>query len=458
MPKLTGSLTTYPARVSFAWYLSLIAMGALVLAHPVCHAPDEPAISSLDAVFTSTSACCVTGLAVRSTAHDFSFVGQLVILLLIQLGGIGIMTVTTFVVFHLGGRQSLRHRAVLAETVGVRAEADLKWILRNVLVLTLKLEAVGFVLLAARNLFDHPPLSALWHALFHSVSAFCNAGFALYDDSLMQYQGDPLVNLTVSLLIITGGIGFPVILDLKRHWHGPWSGRWERLNLHSKLMLTGTTVLIVLGTAAFLALEWDGVLIGIPYWQRPLVAMFHAVSCRTAGFNTVEIASLTNASLFISILLMAIGAGPCSTAGGFKVSTIAVLVLRAWASFRGRTRIDLARRTIPRDTVERATTTAVVFSVIAIVALTTLLVIEQSSSPHPESQQAFLDAAFELVSALGTVGLSTGMTPQLSPAGRMIVIGLMFMGRLGPITVFIALSRSERKDSVEFPAEEPLIG
>ncbi len=458
MVELKGSLVKYPARASLVWYLGLIAIGALLLAHPVCHRSKEKPVTPLDATFTSTSAVCVTGLVVRSTEHDFSIFGQTVILILIQLGGIGIMTVTTYVMFHLGGRENLRRRLVLSAAVGTNSNTDLKWILRNVILFTLVFEGAGFLLLAVRNMFDYEPHLALWHAIFHSVSAFCNAGFALHDNSLIRYQGDPLVNATVSILVVVGGIGFPVMLDLLDNWHGPWGKRWHRLSVHTKMMLIGTATLLVLGTASFLILEWDGVLDGMPYWKRTLVALFHSVSCRTAGFNTVDIASLTNAMLFISILLMIIGAGPCSTAGGFKVSTISVLVLRAWATFRGYTRVQFARRTIPHESFERAAATALLFSVIAILALTILLVIEQSATPHPQSQGLFLDAAFEVVSALGTVGLSTGMTSHLTDPGRVIVILLMFFGRLGPISVFIALSRSERHDPLEYPGEEPLIG
>ena len=325
MVRLTGSLVKYPARVSLVWYLALTAIGALILVHPACHRSTVQSISLLDAAFTATSATCVTGLAVRSTEHDFSLVGQVVILVLIQLGGIGIMTVTTFLMFQLGGRQNMRRRLVLSETLGADDHTDLRWILRNVILVTVGFEGAGTVLLGIRNLADYEPTVAVWHALFHSVSAFCNAGFALHDDSLTRYQGDLLVNFTVSTLIVAGGIGFPVMLDLWRNWHGPWSARWSRLCLHSKLMLLGTAPLLILGTASFLILEWDGVLQEMPHWKRPLVALFHSVSCRTAGFNTVDVASLTNAMLFISILLMAIGAGPCSTAGGLKVSTISVL-------------------------------------------------------------------------------------------------------------------------------------
>jgi trk system potassium uptake protein TrkH len=458
MFQFTGSLTKYPARASLLWYAGIIAAGAILLWMPACHGGSGRSISPLDALFTSTSATCVTGLVVRSTEHDFTFWGQLVILLLIQIGGIGIMTITTFMVFQFGGHGGLRDRVALSETLGAEPDVDLKWILRNVILMTAIFEGVGFLLLAVRGLFDHPPLTALWHALFHSVSAFCNAGFALHDDSLTRYQGDPLVNATICALVITGGLGFPVILDLKRNWYGTWRDRWDRLHLHSKLMLIGTATLLVVSTVAILWLEWDDALQSMPVFQRPLVAFFHAVSSRTAGFNTLEVASLTNASLFITVLLMLIGAGACSTAGGLKVSTVMVLILRARDAFLGKGKLHLFRRTVPRGTIDRAMVTTMLFLVTVFVALTMLLVIEQSSGPHPESQDVFLDALFEVASALGTVGLSTGVTPQLTAAGRVIVIVLMFLGRLGPISVFAALSRSEREEKVEFPGESPLIG
>jgi trk system potassium uptake protein TrkH len=458
MPRATGTIVTYPARASFAWYFVLIAVGAVTLMLPVCGQDAKPAISLLDAAFTATSAACVTGLAVRSTGHDFSLLGQIVILSLIQLGGIGIMTVTTLITFRLGGRANLRHRAVLAETLGVQSEPDLGWVLRSVFKLTLAIEAIGFVILATRNLMIDPPVQALWHALFHSVSAFCNAGFSLNDDSLMRYQGDPVVNLTISGLVISGGLGFPVMLDIQRNWQGPWAKRWERLCLHSKIMLIGTSALLVFGTGAFLTLEWDGILQEFSLGKKVLVSFFHSMSCRTAGFNTVDLGSLTNASLFISILLMMIGAGPCSTAGGFKVSTLMALILNALATLRGDKKISLFRRTVSPSVVTRATSTLLLFAVVAVLALTVLLVAEQSNVTHRESQAVFLDSMFEVFSALATVGLSTGFTSQLTDVGRCIIIILMFIGRLGPISVFVALSRDERTHKVEFPNEELLIG
>ena len=458
MPEFTGSLAKHPARSALAWYLGLIAVGTLVLWSTVCQSPStEKPISLLDALFTSTSATCVTGLAVRSTS-EFSWLGQLAILVLIQLGGVGIMTVTTFIMFSASGRADLRQKMTIAETLGGDPRADLRWLLGRVLIATLGFEAAGFVLLFARFLFSMSFPDAFWHALFHSVSAFCNAGFSLNDDSLESYRGDVVVNVTISLLIILGGIGFPVMLDVARNWHGTWRERWERLHLHSKTMVIGSLLLLVIPTFVFLVLEWNNSLADAPIWQRPMIAAFQSVTCRTAGFNTIPVSSLSNASIFIVVLLMMIGAGSCSTGGGAKVSTAAILVTYAWHAFRGREHINIARRTIPLVSVQRAVATVMLFVVLAIVALTLLLVAEQSVIPHSQSQGVFLDALFEVFSALGTVGLSTGMTPHLSVVGRVIIIALMFAGRLGPISVFVALSRSQKKSPVQYPPEEPLIG
>ncbi len=458
MAEFTGSLVKYPARASFVWYLGLIAIGVLLLMRPVCYAPTKPPISATDALFTATSATCVTGLSVRSTAHDFSLVGQVVILALIQLGGIGIMTVTTFLTFTFGGRESLRQRAAAVESFGNNTSTNLRWLLRNVILMTLLIEGLGFVVLAIRNLFDYPPATALWYALFHSVSAFCNAGFALADDSLVRYQGDPLVNFTIMALIVSGGIGFPVMIDLHRNRRMSLPKLWDALHLHSKMMLIGTAGLILFGTLMFLVLEWSNTLAGQPLGKKLLVSLFQSITPRTAGFNTVEIGALTNATLFVIMLLMLVGAGPCSTGGGFKVSTLMVLVLRAWSTFRGFHRVNVFRRTIPAEVMARATATALVFAVVAISALTSLLVIEQAQLPHVKSQGLFLEALFEVTSALATVGLSTGITPQLSEIGRVVIVLDMFIGRLGPISVFVALSRADRTPNLEFPQEEPLIG
>ncbi len=457
MSETIGSIRHYPARASFIGYLLVIALGTGVLSLGISRAKDRAPVSLLDAAFTSTSATCVTGLTVRSTGNDFSPIGQLAILLLIQTGGIGILTITTFVTFGSGMRTGLRERAVVAETLGTKG-GNLYSVLRSVVRMTLFFEGTGFVILAIRNLFEFPVGQALWQALFHSVSAYCNAGFGLFDDSMTRYQGDWVVNLTITTLVVMGGLGVPVLLDLQRVAKSPWNEWWRRLHLHSKFMLIGTAALLTLGTVSFLILEWDASLQSLPVHNRVLTAFFHSVSARTAGFNTINIGGLTNATLYILVLLMMIGAGPCSTAGGFKVSTLAAVLVRAWSAVRGYKRVNVFGRTISAEAIDRAIVTALMFAVVATVGLTTLLVLEQAEQPHPESQGLFMDALFEVTSALGTVGLSTGMTPHLTSAGRIVIIVLMFVGRLGPIGVAMAISRAERQQPVEFPQEDPLVG
>lgn len=473
MAKFTGSLVTYPARATFIWFAALILTGASVLALPLSHADPLQPVSFLDALFTSTSAACVTGLAVVSTPDRFSRFGQATILALIQLGGIGIITVTTFLTLRFGGRESLRQRAVIAATLG-SSEYDLRWVLRNVLMFVLGFEGIGFAVLALRNLVegDGPVGASLWEAFFHSVSAFCNAGFSLHNDSLCRYRGDVIVNLTIGALIVLGGLGFPVILDIRRHWGRSWADRWNAITLHSKMMLIGTVGLLGLGALAILALEWNHSLRELPLGEKLLAAGFQSVVPRTAGFQSIDLRHCTDATLFVIVLLMLIGAGPCSTAGGFKVSTFMVLLTNARAKLTGHLRVSLFRRSIPAEAIERAVATALIFAVVAAVALMGLLIVE------PATRHRFLPSVVEVASALGTVGLSvdpgtpdgpatepdpenpsvSALTPSLSPAGKIIIIGLMFLGRLGPISVFLALSLSERKDRLEFPNEEILIG
>jgi len=463
LARFVGSLARHPARASFFWYGAVVAVGAVLLAQKFCREPGIERIEPIDAVFTSTSALCVTGLTVRSTGDEFSLPGQLIILALIQLGGIGIITVTTFVTLQLGGRQDLHSRSLLADTLGAGSEPDLRWVLARVVRFTLTFELAGAALLSswfifADSSFDGAPLKAIWHAVFHAISAFCNSGFSLNSNSLARYQEDWFVNLTVMTLIISGGIGYPVMIDVSRNWRGPWRDRWGRLLLHTKMMIVGTVALILLGTVAVLVLEWDDALVGMGLHQRILVAMFQSVTCRTAGFNTVDLPTLTNATLFVMILLMMVGAGPCSTGGGFKVSTFTVLLLRAWTTFRGGTRVSIARRTLPEEVIDRAITTALLFAVVSVIGLTCLLAIEQSAKGVPSQQFPFRDALFEVASALGTVGLSTGLTPHLTTAGKVIIIVLMFVGRLGPITVVAALSLAGRAQPIAYASEEPLIG
>ena len=456
MAEFTGSLASYSARWSFFTYLGAIAIGTGLLALPASRAPDQPVLTIVDAAFTATSACCVTGLTVRSTVEDFSPFGQGVILILIQLGGLGIMTITTLLIFQIGGEATVRQRAVIAETLGIKSARGLRQLALMVLVVVLCSEFIGFLLLTAATWGTREPMDVIWRAAFHSVSAFCNAGFSLGDDSLVAYNTDIPVNLIICGLVIVGGLGFPVLFDItSRLWSR--ESLWDRLHMHSKLMLLGTAGLLAFGAVSFWVFESDGVLSGQPLSNRVLLGLFHTTTCRTAGFHTVEYGSLSSATLFLTILLMAIGAGPGSTGGGFKVSTFMTLLTRAGASFRGQERANFAKRTIPERAVERATATALVFVAIAFVALVALLGVENGGKAA-ERPRWFLDASFECISALGTVGLSTGITASLTIPGKFILAILMLLGRLGPITVAVALSRQRPTYQPNYPEEEPLVG
>lgn len=456
MAQLTGSLTSYPARVSFTAYVFTILFGGFLLTLPVSRQPDRPSVTFVEGMFTATSACCVTGLVVRSTPHDFSFFGQAVILVLMQLGGLGIMTITTLAAFQLGGQATLRQQAVVAETLGIKGGHNLRSVALAVFLVVAVAEFVGFVMLAWSTWGRGTPGEVLWWSAFHAVSAFCNAGFSLSDDSLMGYAGNVSINATIASLIILGGIGFPVILDLMgRARQG--QGFWQRLSVHTKLMLLGTAILIGAGAFSFWVFEQDGVLAGKPLSTRILTGIFHSVTCRTAGFNTVDYASLANPTLFLAIILMSIGAGPASTGGGFKVSTFMTLAVSSWSSFRGFPRANFGRRTIPQSAIRRATATALLFGAVAVVAMVALLSVE-SGSVAAERPRWFLEALFECVSALGTVGLSTGITASLTDAGKVVLMMLMLLGRLGPLTAAVALGRQRTPYQPAYLEEEPLVG
>ena len=456
MPQLTGPLTSYPARVSFIAYVLVILAGGCLLTLPLARRPERPPITLVDGLFTATSACCVTGLTVRSTVDDFSPFGQAVILGLIQLGGLGIMTITTLAAFQIGGQATLRQRAVIADTLGIKSGRDLRWVAWSVLLTVLVAEFLGFALLSWATWRAGAAGNVLWRSLFHSVSAFCNAGFALDDAGLSRHAGSIPVNLVICSLIIVGGIGFPVIFDVvaRLRQRGDF---WSRLSTHSKLMLLGTGGLLVVGAVSFWLLEWDELLAREPITTRILMGLFHSTTCRTAGFNTVDYAALASPTLFLTIILMAIGAGPCSTAGGFKVSTFMTLVVSSWASFRGLPRANFFKRTIAAAAVRRATATALLFGAVATIAMVALLTVE-SHGPVAARPRWFLEALFECISALATVGLSTGITASLTDHGKVVLMVLMLVGRLGPITAAVALGRHRQPYQPEYLEEEPLVG
>lgn len=442
-----------PLRALVCAFLALIVGGAALLKLPFATPAGDP-IGWVDALFTATSATCVTGLVVRDTGGDFTLFGQVVILLLIQLGGLGIMTFSLIIFSLFSGRVSLAHRTVIEQTVVGRVRDEHLWpLVRLVFRFTMASEAVGALCLFLRFLPERGWASAGWAAVFHSVSAFCNAGFGLWPDSLSSYRADLVVNLVVMALIVLGGLGFSTVYDLGKHSREP-----RRLSLHSKLALTVSGCLILLGAITIWALESPFSFAGMPLGEQVLASFFQSVTARTAGFNTVDLAALGPATLFILVLLMFIGGSPGSCAGGIKTTTLGVLTLAAASRLRGRSRVNAFRRTLSETTVRNTLSIAFSGLVVVLLALFALLAIEGPLRSSARAPGAFLAYLFETTSALGTVGLSTGVTPALTPAARVLVCLLMFLGRLGPLTVATAFAGADPLDDWQYPEEEVMVG
>ena len=437
-----------PAQLIALSFAAAIAAGTLMLRFPVAHAPGAD-VGWLDALFTATSAVCVTGLIVVDTGRDFSPVGQAVIAILIQMGGLGILTVGTLLALVTGRRLGFRERVNVQTQLSSLQVGGVVRLVRQIVVVVLGVELVGALLL-------YPSMAAAdgwgpgaWQAVFHSVSAFNNAGFSLYADSLIRYAADPVVNIVILALIVLGGLGFVVVVNLialqRRRQRTP-------LSLHTKIALSATGLLIGTATILLLALEWSnprtlGALSGP---VKVMAALFQAITPRTAGFNTVDYAGMQPATLLVTILLMFIGGNPGSTAGGIKTVTFVVLVGSAWSLSRGRGELQLFGRRVPVQAAVRA----------GVIALTSFMVVASGLIvlSMTEPGQGVLPLAFETFSAFGTVGLSMGITPDLSPAGKLIIVALMFIGRLGPLTLGLALAEAPPEQRIEYPVEDVVVG
>jgi trk system potassium uptake protein TrkH len=428
-----------PAVVILGSFAAAIAVGALLLSLP---AAATERLSVVDAIFTATSAVCVTGLTVVDTGSRLTAFGQVVVLLLFQAGGLGIMTVAMFVVLLLGRSVSFRDHMVIEDSMHHSPTAELGRLLRYVLAFTFVAEVAGAALLWLRWRNDFPAGRAVYLSVFHAVSAFCNAGFSLFSDSLVRYRADPHVNLVTTLLIVSGGLGFLVNMELRDQVVLRLKGRRPpRLSLHSRIVLTVTASLLVFGMVGFLASESRNLLQGLPLSEKLLASWFQAVTPRTAGFNTVDYGHAATATLFFTIFLMFVGASPGSTGGGVKTTALGLLLLLLRARYRGRARAMAFRRTIPHAVMDRALSVVLLSWILTSAALLLLTATELGSAPHSGAPPDFIQLMFETVSAFGTVGLSTGITPSLSPAGKMLIALLMFTGRLGPVTVALASGR-----------------
>jgi potassium uptake TrkH family protein len=436
-----------PARLIVSAYAGLVVLGTVLLLLPGATAPGNRT-ELTDALFTSASSVSITGLAIVDTGTHWSLFGQLVILALMQIGGLGIMTLATLVTVLVSGRLALRGRLLAqAETQAVSL-TDIGRLLRGIVVFSLSVEAVAAAILWVwlATHYDEPPARAFYHGIFHSVAAFNNGGLSLYPDSLSRFVADPVVCLTVAAAVIIGGLGYPVWVELARSWRRPPT--WSVL---TRITVVITVTLLVVGTAAVTLAELTNpATIGGQSASRQLLAgFFHSTMTRSAGFNTVDVGEMRPTTLFISDILMFIGGGSASTAGGIKVTTFGVLAFVLWSEIRGEPSVIVGRRRITEANQRQALAVALVS--IAVVALTTLALL--GMSPYGLDR-----TLFEAVSAFATVGLSTGITPELPGAAALVLSLLMVAGRVGPLTVASALALRTRARRYDRPEERTIIG
>lgn len=438
---------SHPAQVIVLGFAGAVAAGTGLLSLPVAKTGDGGA-TFLEALFTATSAVCVTGLSTVDTPVFWSGFGQVVILMLIQIGGFGVMSFGTLLGVLTARRLGLKSRLSAAAETKSTGFGDVRGVLVGVLGISLIVEALLAVILAARFMagYGYPPGEAVWRGIFHAVSAFNNAGFALYSDNLMGFVGDPWVCLPIAAAVIIGGLGFPVLFELVRQYRRPifWG-------MNTKLVLVGSAVLLTGGTVFLTAVEWTNpaTLGALPAGDRVLAGFFQSAITRTAGFNSIDISQMHPVSWLGMDILMFIGGGPAGTAGGLKITTFAVLFFILSTELQGGTAVNIFGKRLSRA-VHRQAITVVLLAIALVVGSTMFLMLITDFG-----QERIL---FEVVSAFATVGLSTGITAAMPPAGQLVLILLMFVGRLGPVTLGAALALRERPLLYEFPKERPLIG
>ncbi|WHY22453.1 TrkH family potassium uptake protein [Paenibacillus sp. G2S3] len=427
-------------------FASIILIGALLLMLPIS-STSQNALSFIDALFTSTSATCVTGLVVLDTGTTFTIFGKTVIMVLIQVGGLGFMTMATLFAMMMKRKISLRDRLILQEAMNQGSMEGIVRLIRRVLIYSLVIEGCAAVLLSIRWAFDMPLGKAIYFGIFHAVSMFNNAGFDIFGDfrSLTDYVYDPLVNIVVMFLIVSGGIGFIVMSDLVEF-------RVKRkLSLHSKVVLSTTAGLILIGALVIFIFEFTNqrTLGNLNFGGKILSAFFQSVSPRTAGANTVDIAGLRQASQFFMVILMFIGASPGSTGGGIKTTTFTLMIGAVIAMLRGREDVVLFRYRLAQERIYKALT---------LTLLALLLVLSVSMLLSTTEDSNFLAILFETTSAFATVGLSMGLTPELSVIGKILICLTMFAGRLGPLTLVYALGPKQGKPLYKHPEGKIIIG
>ena len=445
--KVFESLSQNPPVLVLISFIFAIFTGTLLLMLPAATNLGRTT-SGLGALFTSASATCVTGLIVYDTGTHFTIFGQSIILFLLQIGGLGIMTVSSAFAVILRQRLTVRNQSLIQNVVGESNTIDMVRLIRSIILVTFMFELLGALLLffTFNNEFVSTK-TAIYHSIFHSVSAFCNAGFSLYADSFMGFRSNFNINFVITSLIVIGGIGFPVLVDLNKNIFNKF--KLSRLTLHSKIVIIMTIGLIALGTIGFFISEYNVQMKGYSLSERLYASYFQSVTTRTAGFNTIDNAGLSKASSFISNLFMFIGASPGSTGGGLKTTTLMIVLISVWSMFKGEKDVNIFKRKVSELVIKKVL--ALIAASIALISIVifVLLIIEPFS---------FDKIIFEAFSAFGTVGLSMGITAQLSDSGKMLIILLMYLGRVGPLTLIFAISESRTKTNFSFTEEKISIG
>ncbi len=441
-----------PPQILILGFLVVILAGSLLLSLPFASAPGK-SLRWIDALFTSTSAVCVTGLIVLDTPSDFSLFGQLTILLLIQIGGLGYTTAATTLFLFLGKRISIRERLLMKEALNALSTEGILRLTKWIIIITVMVELAGALILSFKFMQQYEPLKAFYLGIFHSISAFNNAGFSLFSDNLVGYRSDGVVNLVVGVLVILGGIGFIVHVELFRYY---FKKEIYRLSIHSRLVLVMTAFLITVGTAVIYSFEAsNGTMEGLSTGEKVMASFFQSVAARTAGFNTVDVSRMFPFTLYFIVLLMLIGASPGGTGGGIKTTTFGIMMVALWSTMKGRRDITLFYRRVPLEVIARAFFLA--FLAMLLVTGFTLVLLYTEG-------KGFIMTLFEVASGMATVGLSTGdggvrsLTALFTDFGKLVMILTMFIGRLGPLTIGIGGLGTTRRERYRYPEEKVIIG
>ncbi len=447
---MINNLKLKPERVLVLGIAAVMLIGGILLNLPIASVSGE-SIGFINALFTATSATSVTGLVVVNTAEHWTSFGKIVIVCLIQIGGLGFMTLTTLIALILGKRIGLRDRLIMQEELNQFSLSGIVTLTKYVIKATAVIEIVGAIILSTRFIPDYGLIKGIVYSLFHAISAFCNAGFDLFGDSLVGYVGDPIVILTICTLIVLGGIGYTVYLDVTRA--RARSRGFRRLTLNSKMALSITLFLILSGTLFIFFSEYGnpGTLKYLTFKEKFFASLMQSVTTRTAGFNSIDLAKTRAATAFSMIILMFIGGSPSSTAGGIKTTTFGTLMLAVVSIIRGKTEVEAFNRSIPKYLILRALAVFFVSGALVVGVIMILTVTEK---------QGFLDIVYEVVSAFSTCGVTRGITDKLSNIGKIIILTTMFVGKAGPLTLAFAIAKrtSKKEEIYKFPEGKPIIG